>query len=190
METSVTKSEYLIGGVEAKEGTALSKDQLKAIQVDKINNPDKKYPDWVEKEYAARKNEVITQDKLVFAANKRVSSRSPHPPKTDKFAPKAQKEEKETPILTPKVSQGPKYSDVIPPRYDASFNASIGSNGSITRTNNFPSNADLEKGNQQYLNQLAAGNTEDGAVSVGATENTDVLNPPTNSSAERSGDGT
>jgi hypothetical protein len=191
MTTSTDSNKYLINGVEAIEGTPLTQDQLRAIKIDKVTNLNKVYPAWIDKEYEARKGEVADKkDKLIFAANKRVPSRSPHPPKTDRFAPKTQKEETEAPVLTPRIGDGPKYSDIIPTTLgEASANARIEANGSITRTTTSPTAEELERANQELLDRLIAGNTEEGVVNARTTRNANNQPAPTSSSAERSGTG-
>lgn len=179
---------YLINGVEAVEGTPLTKDQLKSIQVDKVNNPDKQYPDWVEKEFTARKDEVATAaSKPIVAATARIPSRSPHPPKTDKFAPKAQQEEKTTPVLTPAVESGQNFSNVFPKDSAAKVETGLNPDGSRSISTTFSTGEQVVASINQIIDNITKGSVEEGAVGVRTTTQSGKTEAPTDSSAERSG---
>lgn len=177
---------YYIGEVEAKEGTPLTKDQLRAIQVDKKGNPDKQYPEWVEKEYTARKTEVAAvADKPILAATGRVPSRSA-PPKTEKYAPKAQKEAKENPVLAPKVAAGLTYSDVFPKDSNIKIETGLNYDGSRSLSTTAPTGDQIVTAANTVYDRISAGNVED-QVDVATTTQTADTAVPIGSSAERAG---
>jgi hypothetical protein len=177
---------YSIGGVEAKEGTPLTKDQLRAIQVDKKNNPNKQYPEWVDKEYAARKEEVSAiAGKPIVAATGRVPSRS-KAPKTEVFAPKAQKEANETPVLAPKVAAGLTYSDVFPKNSNIKIETGLNYDGSRSLSTTVPTGEQVVTAENTVYDRITAGNVED-QVNVETTSQSAETAVPIGSSAERAG---
>ena len=180
---------YSIGGVEAKEGTPLTKDQLRAIQVDKKNNPNKQYPEWVNKEYTTRKDEVAASEyKPIFAATGRVPSRA-KAPKTEIFAPKAQKETKETPVLAPKVAAGLNYSDVFPKDSQVRIQTGLNYDGSRSLNTTAPTGDQIVTAANTLYSRITAGNVED-QVNVETTSQSANTEAPTGSSAERAGGAT
>jgi len=180
---------YLIDGVAAKEGTPLTKNQLRAIQVDKKNNPNKQYPEWVDKEYTTRQEEVsAAADKPIFAATGRVPSRS-RAPKTETFAPKAQKESKLNPVITPKVAAGLTYSDVFPKDSNIKIETGLNYDGSRSLSTTAPTGEQIVTAANAIYDRITAGNVED-QVNVETTSQSAETAAPTGSSAERAGGAT
>lgn len=180
---------YLIDGAPAKEGTPLTKNQLRAIQVDKKNNPNKLYPEWVDKEFITRKEEVLeVADKPIVAATGRVPSRS-KAPKTEIFAPKAQKESKENPVITPKVAAGLTYSDVFPKNSNIKIETGLNYDGSRSLSTTAPTGEQIVTASNAIYDRITAGNVED-QVNVETTSQSAETAAPTGSSAERAGGAT
>ena len=180
---------YLIDGAPAKEETPLTKNQLRAIHVDKKNNPNKQYPEWVDKEFITRKEEVLeVADKPIVAATGRVPSRS-KAPKTEIFAPKAQKESKENPVITPKVAAGLTYSDVFPKDSNIKIETGLNYDGSRSLSTTVPTGEQIVTASNAIYDRITAGNVED-QVNVETTSQSAETAAPAGSSAERAGGAT